>query len=59
MGPLLLILWIGSVIAGWILAADRHGNGIGCLWAVILFILGPLAPIALLLYWIFGKDSDR
>lgn len=57
MGPLFLILWIVSVIAGWIIASDRHGNGIGCLWAVMLFILGPLSPIIVLLYYFLGKDE--
>lgn len=57
MGPILFILWIVAVIAGWVIAADRHGNGIGCLWAVILFILGPLAPVVVLLYYFLGKDD--
>lgn len=59
MGGIFFLLWIASVIGGWVLAANRHGNGIGCLWAVLLFILGPLAPFVLLLYWLLGNDKER
>lgn len=58
MGLLLGILWIGSVIAGWILGSERQGNGAGCLWAVVLFLLGPLAFIVVLLYYFLGRDED-
>ncbi|MBB3114385.1 hypothetical protein FHS18_006506 [Paenibacillus phyllosphaerae] len=49
---LFLLLWIVSIIAlfwVWSDASARRGGNIGCLWALVVFILGPIGLIAYLI----------
>ncbi|WP_169865189.1 hypothetical protein [Sutcliffiella halmapala] len=50
---LFAILWwvIGLIALIWVYndSADKRGTNIGCLWALIVFILGPLGFIAYLI----------
>ncbi|MBP2019200.1 hypothetical protein J2Z79_002625 [Symbiobacterium terraclitae] len=55
---LVLLLWIASIVLFlwiWSDATDRHGQSIGCLWALAVLALGPIAIIA---YFIFGRSND-
>lgn len=58
MGVLIgLLLWILSIVVFfwlWSDATDRHGKNIGCLWALAVLALGPIAVIA---YLLFGRDN--
>ena len=55
---LFFLLWwiIGIVALFWVYsdAADKRGTNIGCLWALIVFILGPLGFIA----YLFVRNAD-
>jgi hypothetical protein len=56
MGLIAVVLWILSIVVFfwiWSDASDRHGSSIGCLWALAVLALGPIAIIA---YLIFGRD---
>lgn len=53
-----LAIWIASIIIFfwiWQDATDRHGKSIGCLWALAVLALGPIAVIA---YLLFGRSHD-
>jgi len=46
------LLWILSIIAifwVWTDASDKKGSNIGCLWALVVLILGPIGFIAYLI----------
>lgn len=46
------VLWILSIIAlFWVFndAAEKRGTNIGCLWALVVLILGPIGFIAYLI----------
>lgn len=51
-------LWwfIGIVALIWVYsdARDKRGTNIGCLWALIVFLLGPLGFIA----YLFVRNAD-
>lgn len=58
MEGLLILLWLASIVLFfwiWSDATDRHGKNIGCLWALAVLALGPIAIIA---YFIFGRSQD-
>lgn len=58
MGALIaLLLWVGSIVLFfwiWSDASNRHGSNIGCLWALAVLALGPIAIIA---YLLFGRHD--
>lgn len=58
MRMLWFILCVVSLFWGWSLGAQRSGNAMGCLWAVVLFLLFPISPIVVLLFWLFGENRD-
>lgn len=48
----LIIWWILSLIAllwVWSDASEKKGANIGCLWALVVFLLGPIGFIAYLI----------
>lgn len=48
----IILLWIISIIAiFWVYgdASEKRGGNIGCLWALVVFILGPIGLIAYLI----------
>lgn len=52
MGTFILLFWILSIIAlFWVYAdaRDKQGTNIGCLWALVVFIAGPIGLIAYLI----------
>lgn len=59
MGGLIVVaLWIASILIFlwiWDDATRRHGKNIGCLWALAVLALGPIAIIA---YFLFGRSED-
>ena len=47
-----IILWILSIIGlfwVWSDASEKRGSNIGCLWALVVLILGPIGFIAYLI----------
>ncbi|MEW8979834.1 MAG: hypothetical protein AB2385_15700 [Symbiobacterium sp.] len=57
-GLLIALIWIASIVLFfwvWGDATDRHGQNIGCLWALAVLALGPIAIIA---YLLFGRSND-
>lgn len=53
-----LVIWLLSILLFffiWSDASDRHGKNIGCLWALAVLALGPIAIIA---YFIFGRSEN-
>jgi len=56
-GLIAFLLWLGSIILFfwiWSDASNRHGGSIGCLWALAVLALGPIAIIA---YLLFGRND--
>lgn len=48
----ILLIWILSIVAlfwVWSDASDKRGTNIGCLWALVVLILGPIGLIAYLI----------
>jgi hypothetical protein len=54
---ILILLWVLSIIAFfwvWGDASSKRGGNIGCLWALVVLILGPIGFIA----YLFVRNSD-
>lgn len=52
-----VLLWLASIIGFfwlWSDATGRHGSNIGCLWALAVLALGPIAFFA---YLLFGRSD--
>lgn len=47
-------IWFFSLIWVWGDASDKRGDNIGCLWLLVVFILGPIGLIA----YLFVRKSD-
>ncbi|WP_282941337.1 hypothetical protein [Paenibacillus sp. RC67] len=57
MTTVVILLWILSILATfwvWSDASDKRGANIGCLWALVVLILGPIGFIA----YIFVRNAD-
>ncbi|MFC5530300.1 hypothetical protein [Cohnella yongneupensis] len=57
MVAILILLWILSIIGlfwVWSDASEKRGANIGCLWALIVLLLGPIGFIAYLVV----RNSD-
>ncbi|BAD41791.1 hypothetical protein STH2806 [Symbiobacterium thermophilum IAM 14863] len=57
-GFLVALLWLASILIFlwiWDDATRRHGQNIGCLWALAVLALGPIAIIA---YFLFGRSEN-
>ncbi|MFC5647861.1 hypothetical protein ACFPYJ_01765 [Paenibacillus solisilvae] len=49
---IVVLLWLASIIGlfwVWSDASEKRGGNIGCLWALVVLILGPIGFIAYLI----------
>ncbi|BBH23742.1 hypothetical protein Back11_50870 [Paenibacillus baekrokdamisoli] len=53
----IILLWLASIIGlfwVWSDASEKRGGNIGCLWALVVLILGPIGFIA----YLFVRNID-
>lgn len=57
MSLIVVLLWLLSIVATiwvWMDASDKRGGNIGCLWALVVLLLGPIGFIA----YLFVRNMD-